>query len=194
MTFVGKKNTWARELPPDVILWHWTGGENSAETVYHTLINRSLGVTFCIDRDGVIYQYLDPVKYDPRDTGGRVGRRSISLEIVNYGFRLKGQSIPTRGKDRIVDDEIIHGAKVRCARFFPAQLDSTAALTKVLCEELGIPRVFPREPNGEIAFRVLDREERRVFRGIMGHNHKTTKKYDPGWHIFRELEYLDEAA
>jgi hypothetical protein len=193
MTFVGKQNTWKRELPPDVILWHWTGGENSAETVYHTLINRSLGVTFCVDRDGVIYQYLDPVLYDPKDTGGEIGRRSISLEIVNYGFRLKGQPIPSKGKDRILDDEVIHGAKVRCARFFPDQLTSVAALTKVLCSELGIPMTFPREPDGKLAFRVLSKKEQRAFKGIMGHNHKTTQKYDPGWNIFRELQHLEAA-
>lgn len=193
MTFVGKKNTWKRELPPDLIIWHWTGGENSAATTYNTLINRSLGVTFCIERDGTIYQFLDPVLYDPRDTGGQMGRRSISLEVANYGFRLKGQRIPTRGKDRILDDERIHGVKLRCARFFPDQINSIAALTKVLCVELGIPMVFPREPDGSIAFRELSRQEKRVFQGIIGHFHKTDQKYDPGFHIFRELEYLEAA-
>jgi hypothetical protein len=193
MSFVGKKNTLKRELRPDVIIWHWTGGENSAETTYNTLLNRSLGVTFCINRDGIIYQFLDPVLYDPRDTDGQIGRRSISLEIASYGFRLKGQPLPSKGKDRIVDDEIIHGAKVRCARFFPDQLDSVAALTKVLCTVLGIPLVFPREPSGEIALRVLTPKEQRAFQGVMGHFHKTTKKYDPGFHIFRELGHLEAA-
>jgi len=192
MTFVGKKNTLKRELPPDVVIWHWTGGENSAETTYHTLLNRNLGVSFCIDREGVIYQYLDPVLYDPKDTGGRIGRRSISVEVANYGFRLKRQPIPGRGKDRILDDEVIHGAKVRCARFFPDQITSIAALTKVLCVELDIPMVFPREA-GSIALRVLTPKEQRAFKGIIGHFHKTTEKYDPGFHLFRELEYLEAA-
>jgi N-acetylmuramoyl-L-alanine amidase len=193
MTFVGKKNTLKRELRPDVIIWHWTGGENSAETVYHTLINRNLGVTFCIDRNGVIYQFLDPILYDPKDTEGKVGRRSISLEIANYGFRMKGQPIPTRGKDRILDDEVIHRTKVRCARFLPDQITSVAALTKVLCAELGIPLAFPREPSGEIALRVLTPKEQRAFKGVMGHFHKTTEKFDPGFHIFRELGHLEAA-
>lgn len=194
MTFRGKKNTWKRELPPDLIIWHWTGGENSAETTFNTLINRSLGVTFCIDRDGVIYQFLDPVLYDPKDTGGRMGRRSISLEVANYGFRMRGQKIPTRGKDRILDDERIHGVKLRCARFHPIQINSIAALTKVLCAELDIPMVFPREKDGSIAYRELTRPEKRVFKGIIGHFHKTDQKYDPGFHLFRELEHMEYRA
>jgi len=190
MTFVGKKNTRERELHPDLIIWHWTGGENSAETTYHTLINRNLGVSFCIDREGVIYQFIDPVKYDPRDTGGQMGRRSISIEVANYGFRTKGQKVPNRGKDRILDEERIHGVKLMCARFFPCQIDSIAALTRVLCSELGIPLDFPREVNGDIAFRALTKEERRAFKGVIGHFHKTRQKYDPGFHVFRELSHM----
>jgi hypothetical protein len=113
--------------------------------------------------------------------------------VANYGFRMRGQKIPTRGKDRIVDDERIHGVKVRCARFSPDQLVSIAEVTKVLCAELDIPMVFPREPSGEIAFRVLTAKEQRSFKGIMGHFHKTTEKFDPGFHIFRELSHLEAA-
>ena len=192
MTFKGKKNTWKRELPPDLVIWHWTGGENSAATTYHTLINRNLGVTFCIDREGVVYQFIDPVKYDPRDTGGRMGRRSISIEVANYGFRLKGQNVPMRGRDRVVDEERIHGVRLNCARFYSSQIQSIARLTKVLCSELGIPLDFPREPNGEIAFRLLTKSERRGFKGIIGHFHKTDQKYDPGFHLFRQLQHNGE--
>jgi len=188
MTFVGKKNTWERKFRPNLVLLHWTGGENSADTTYRVLINRNLGVTFCIDREGVIYQFLDPLKYDPRDTGGLIGQRSVSIEIANYGFVLKRQKAPKRGRDRTVDDEIIHGAKVTCARFYPVQIESVVALTRVLCDKLSIPFDFPRERNGSLALRELTRLEKASFKGVMGHFHKTDKKYDPGFHIFRELE------
>ena len=191
MTFKSKRGTTRRALKPNLIIWHWTGGENSAQTTYHTLINRNLGVAFCIDRQGVIYQFLDPVLYDPKDTGGRMGRRSISIEVANYGFRARGQRIPTRGRDRATDEERIHGVKVSCARFYPQQVESIAALTKVLCAELEIPLVFPREPTGQVAFRELDSEEKYVFRGVIGHFHKTDHKYDPGFQIFRDLEHLE---
>lgn len=191
MTFVGKKNTWKRTHKPDLIIWHWTGGENSAATTYHTLIQRSLGVTFCIDRDGVIYQFLDPIKYDPKDTGGGMGLRSISIEVANYGFRWEDNPVPQRGKDRIIDEERIHGVKLRVARFFPDQITSIAALTKSLCLNANIPLVFPREDDGSIAFRELTNKEKRGFKGIIGHFHKTDQKYDPGFHLFRELEHLE---
>ena len=194
MTFDEAPNVKPRTQVPDLIIWHWTGGENSASGTYGTLINRNLGVSFCIDRDGIIWQYCDPVIFDPRDTGGAIGRRSISLEVTNYGFRLKKQPVPRRGKDRIHDDERIHGMKLRVARFYPRQIDSIAALTKVLCSELNIPRKFPREKDGTIAFRELTNHEKQSFKGIIGHFHKTRKKADPGFHLFRELEHLEDTA
>lgn len=188
MSFVGKKNTWKRVKTPNLVILHWTGGENSAATTYHTLLHRSLGVTFCIDRGGDIYQFLDPLLYDPRDTDGEMGLRSISIEITNYGFRMPKQPIPSRGRVRKIDMEFIHGQKVPCARFFPDQIHSALALARVLCGALSIPFALPREKDGTLALRLLRPEERRSFRGIIGHFHKTTDKFDPGFHILREIE------
>lgn len=200
LTFVGKKNTVKRTVPPDLIIWHWTGGENGPETIWNTLINRNLGVSFAIDRDGdenmpsTIYQYLDPLEWDPRDTGGQMGKRSISIEVANYGFRGKGQRIPTRGRDRIVDEERIHGVKLRVARFYPQQVNAIAALTKVLCLECGIPLKFPREADGTLALRELTNPEKRRFKGVISHFHKTDQKYDAGFWLHRELEHLEDVS
>jgi hypothetical protein len=191
MTFEKAPNVRPRKQPPSIIIWHWTGGENSAAGTYGTLINRGLGVAFCIDREGVIWQYCDPVKYDPRDTGGAIGLRSVSIEVANYGFRLRDQPIPLRGQDRATDDEKIHGVRLHVARFYPQQIYSIAALTKSLCRNLNIPMRFPRETDGSIAYRVLTNPEKRKFRGIMGHFHKTKQKYDPGFDLFRQLEHLE---
>ena len=192
LTFVGKPNTKRRVQKPDVVIWHWTGGENSAATTYNTLIQRSLGVSFCIERDGTIYQYLDPVLWDPQDVGGAMGKRSISIEVANYGILLPRHPGPSRGRDRVVDDEVIHGQKVRCSRFYPVQISSIEALTITLCSELCIPLRFPREKSGEIAYRALLPREARVFTGVIGHFHKTDKKFDPGFQIFRDLESLEQ--
>lgn len=191
MSCAEEPRTVPRDIYPDLIIWHWTGGENSAATTYETLRQRNLGVSFCIDREGVIFQYLDPVIWDPRDTGGRMGRRSISIEGANYGFRRRGRPIPRRGRDRETDEERIHGVKTTVARFYEAQITSFAALTKALCLHLDVPMVFPREADGSIAYRELTTKEKRGFTGIIGHFHKTNWKLDPGFHLFRELDHLD---
>lgn len=191
MTFAGKANTIKRVGKPNLIIWHWTGGENPASGMYTTLITRRLGVEFCIDRDGVIWQFVDPLVHDPQDTSGKIGHRSVSIEIVNYGFVPKGELIPPKGRDRILDDDTIHGVKLRVARFWPDQLTAVENLTKALCESLNIPRKFPREKNGDLALRLLTPNEQKTVTGIIGHFHKTTEKYDPGFHIFRTLQRLE---
>jgi len=195
MTWTKPPNVVARELPPDLIIWHWTGGENSPEGFYGTLNNRGLGITFYITREGYIYQYADPVIYDPKDTGGGMGRRSISLEIANYGFLWPTGKLKTgRGADRVVDQGVtVHGTIYNIARFYDHQITTVAALTKVLCRELEIPMVFPREADGSILHREMTNKEKRGFKGIIGHLHKTNQKVDPGYHIFDELGHLEAA-
>lgn len=191
LTFVGPPSVFWRRQSPNLVMWHWTAGENAATSTHATLKRRKLGVEFCIERDGTIVQYLDPVLWDPKDIGGRVGHRSISIEVANYGFAMRDQPIPKRGRDRQTDIERLHGVRKRLARFYPAQVTSIAALTKVLCSVIDIPMVFPREPSGDLAFRVLKSRELVAFRGIGGHFHKTIYKFDPGLQIFRDLEYLE---
>lgn len=192
LTFAGAVNTRRRVQKPDLIVWHWTGGENSAFTTYQTLMQRDLGVSFCIERGGDIYQFCDPVVWDPQDMGGASGKRSISIEVANYGFQLRGGPGPARGLDRQVIVERIHGARVRCASFYPIQVSALASLTKTLCDALGIPLRFPREADGSIALRLLRAKELRGFSGIIGHFHKTDQKYDPGFQIFRDLGSLEQ--
>lgn len=192
MTWTRAPNVIARELEPNIILWHWTGGENSAETFYGTLINRNLGVTFYIDCDGLLWQFVDPVIYDPKDTGGGIGRRSISIEVANYGFLWPQPKTKTgRGSDRVVDAERIHGQHIEVARFYDHQVTVVAALTKVLCSALNIPLRFPRDDSGAILTGEMPPRMARSFTGVAGHLHKTDQKYDPGLQIFRDLEHLE---
>lgn len=203
MTWTKPRNVVAREVDPDLIIWHWTAGENSPQGFYGTMGNRELGITFYVtrgddeDEDGepdeiaTIYQYVDPIIYDPRDTGGGMGRRSISIEIANFGFLPRGQKKKGRGKDRIVDPVRIHGQRLEVARFYDRQITAVAALTKVLCQALDIPLAFPREDDGSIIRRVMTNPEKRRWKGVIGHYMKTTQKADPGYHIFDELDHLE---
>jgi hypothetical protein len=186
MGFKGKPGTIPRLAPPNIIIWHWTGGENPAATVYNTLIGRGLGVEFCVDRDGVVWQFVDPIKFDPKDTGGGIGHRAISIEIVNFGFMPGGQIPKGKGADRPCIEETIHGSKVAVSSFYAVQLKAVFNLTRTLCDLIGIPAKIPTEKNGSPALRVLTPAEQRPYTGIMGHFHKTTEKYDPGFQIFRD--------
>jgi len=200
MTWTKAPNVIPRELDPDLIIWHWTGGENSPGGFYGTLNNRGLGITFYVTRErqgdyAVIYQYADPCIYDPKDTGGAMGRRSISLEIANYGFLWpRGKVKKGRGSDReVVEGRRVHGVKYNVARFYPWQVNSVAALTKRLCVELGIPMKFPREADGALMKREMTNPEKRSFKGIIEHAHKTDKKVDCGYLLVEELEHLEAA-
>jgi len=200
MTWSRAPNVARRELDPDLILWHWTGGENSPEGFYGNLNNRGLGITFYVTREivdgyAVIYQYVDPVNLDPKDTGGSMGRRSISVEIANYGFLWPtGKKKTGRGSDReVVEGLRVHGVKYDVARFYPGQVASVAALTKALCVELHIPMKFPREADGSLMKREMTNPEKRSFKGICEHAHKTNKKVDCGFLLVEELEYLESA-
>lgn len=198
MTWKKAPNVRPRRQTPDLIIWHWTGGENSPEGFYGNLNNRDLGITFYVTREregdhAVIYQYVDPVIYDPRDVDGRMGLRSISIEIANYGFlRPRGRDKKGRGADReVVRNHLIHGVKYDVARFYPWQIASVAALTKVLCVELKIPMKFPREVDGSLMKRAMKPKEARSFSGIIEHANKTAKKPDCGFFLLDALEYLE---
>lgn len=198
MMWTRPPNVQPRKALPDLIIWHWTGGENSPEGFYGTLNNRSLGISFYVTREiadgfATIYQYADPVKLDPRDTGGRMGLRSISLEIASYGFLWPRGKVKTgRGSDRVVEKGLrVHGVKYDIARFYPEQVRSVAALTKVLCTELDIPMRFPREADGALMKREMTNPEKRDFTGIIEHAHKTDMKVDCGFLLIEELEYLE---
>ena len=45
----------------DLGIWHWTGAENSLETMFRTLNRRELGVGLAISPYGSLYQFADPL-------------------------------------------------------------------------------------------------------------------------------------
>lgn len=206
MCFNEASRTLPRRQKPDIIMLHWTGGDNGPRCVYDTLVHRGLGCTYVIDREpdknhnettwseqlACIYQMADPVLYDPRDTGGLIGKRSVSLEIINYGFRFRNQTIPRKGRDRNVNVETIHGKRLNVAQFYPHQVRTVAALIKTLCRELDIPLRFPREKDGSLIERVMTIKEQHNWTGIMMHFQKTTKKTDPGLWLPRQLGHMEE--
>ena len=74
------RRTWRRRRKPNMIVTHWDA-TTSAEKCKRVLQARKISTHFCIDNDGVIFQYLDP-----NDIGwhaGKVNNYSIGVEFSN---------------------------------------------------------------------------------------------------------------
>lgn len=170
-----------KKKPIDLFVLHWTGAENPPERVFKTLNNRSLGVEFAINREGLIYQFADPVYVDTFDAG-RINPRSVGVEIVNYGFTWR-KPIPKKGRDRGTYQTILNRRKRTFARFYPQQLASAICLADVLCKELSIPRRIPRDHDLTILNRTMKWRELNRFKGVIGHFHASKRKSDPGMDI-----------
>lgn len=173
------KGARARTQEIDLAVWHWTGGEGGAEQVFHVLQRRELGVEFCIDQNGIIYQFCDPKLVDTFDAG-RVNRRSVGTEICNYGHRGPENTIPSRGYDRSMYSTVLNGRALAFAHFWPAQIASAIALADVLSRSLEIPRQVPWGMKGFVEPNTLSPERLDAFTGHVGHFHVSNKKMDPG--------------
>lgn len=165
----------------DLGVWHWTGGEGSAQTLFRVLTKRALGVEFFIDHDGVIWQFCDPRLVDTFDAG-RVNDRSFGVEIACYGFAWgKDRKVPRRGAGRPTYKCHLNGRTRTFAHFWPKQLAAGLALADAMSKACSIPRAVPEtagafwtEPNTLSAKRLDE------FKGHVGHFHITKQKSDPG--------------
>jgi N-acetyl-anhydromuramyl-L-alanine amidase AmpD len=167
---------------------HWTGSENSVETMFSVLRKRSLGVEYCIDAYGSLYQFCDMVKVDTADAGA-ANKISWGVEVVNAGIRRAGEFWrepryrkakmgPRRGYDTV-----IHGKKIRCWDFYPAQFAAVCALTRLISD------VVPTCSDKVCTVPgVIDWKN---FNGTVGHYNLTQRKLDPGTAPMESLaEYM----
>lgn len=174
----------------DTIVLHWTAGENGADMVYRVLRARNLGIEFIIDQDGKIFQCCDPTELDTLDAG-RVNKRSIGVEIVNYGHRRHTDLIPKRGRKRARVRTRINGVNYTVANFFPAQDSSVINLVDAIIEAIPtIPRSVPNI-DGTLITETLPRSVLLGPKplGVIGHFHASKKKIDPGTELLRTLLY-----
>jgi len=175
-----------RRSNPSLIVLHWTGGEGPAAQVFRTLESRRLGVDFCIDREGNIFQFSDPGRVATSHCG-RQNHRAIGIEIVNYGFRwpswtrFNARKIPKSANDRIIYETILHGQRVFVADFYARQRLSTYKLVNTLCKAFDIPIDTP-DVDGRMS--TFDRNN---FKGICGHYHLSKRKLDPGTRILDDV-------
>ncbi len=181
---------------------------------------RGLSVHFMLDIDGTLYQTLDlretawhARQANPRSIGVEIANmgayppsKSSTLDEWyvqdETGWRI---AIPERLGDGGVATLDFVGRPARAERiggsvqgeefeqfdFTPQQYDTLIKLSAVLCRLL--PKLepdAPRDASGRVRTDALSPEEFADFHGILGHNHVTREKYDPGpamdWERFLE--------
>jgi len=169
---------------PRMMVLHWTGGEGGAEQVARTLAKRRLSVDFVVEKDGTIYQLNTNIAGRYTLHAGRANKASVGVEIVNYGYRATKLLVPRKGRDRTLQDQVIHGRKRKVAGFTNQQVLSVLRLTEWFCDEFDVPRQIPASST------ELSEEDYRRFTGICGHLHVTKKKTDPGMQLFMMLRNM----
>lgn len=170
----------------DLAVVHWTGGEGTAAGVHAVLSQRDLGVEFCIDREGVIWQFADPQLVDTWDAGS-VNPRSWGVEVINYAVDMYGGKMAKHAAERGTTQMDIHGVKYTVAKFFPKQIKALKVLLEVVNGILRIPNVLPKDKNGVLLATVMDPEDLKRYSGIVGHYHITKTKIDPGIEVWWDL-------
>lgn len=183
-----------RTKPIDLMVWHWTGGEQEPIAMAEVLRKRKLGVEFAISRSGTIYQFCDPAHVDTADAGF-ANSRSVGCEIVCYGYRSVWDlqhafGIPKLGLDREQYIAVTHGKAVATAKFYPLQVHAALGLAESISTALPAVkrRVPPAACQTEIERTVLNQ-----FTGHLGHFHLTASKRDPGPYLIDQLRYAFEA-
>lgn len=164
---------------------HWTGSENAAETMFKVLNKRKLGVEYCISPMGSLYQFCDMMEVDTADAG-HANKISWGVEVVNAGIRRPGNLWrEPRGRNlgpRYAYDTVIHGRKVRCWDYYPAQIATLCALNRLIADVVPTcGEAVCTEPG------VIDWAN---FNGTVGHYNLTERKLDPGTEPMKNLAHF----
>jgi len=169
-----------RRATIDLGVFHWTGSENAVETMASTLRKRQLGVEYAISPIGSLFQFCDMMEVDTADAG-IANSRSWGVEMVNAGIRRAStlwrapqyRKVPLG--PRPAYETVLHGRKLLCWDFYPAQTVTACALNKLICDVLPTyPRTVCTVP-GVVPIKGPD-----AVKGAIGHYNITTEKLDPG--------------
>lgn len=184
LQFTGKKsekNNRPRSIKPNLMVFHWSGGEGSYERIFKTLTKRKLGIHLYIDYDGDIYQYADLWTVACAHAH-RANARSIGCEMQNLGLGDSTKKFP-RGKILMEG----HGRHYNGLSMTSAQLESMHALTELVTKSLGIPFKVPTAPDGHgPLLDYLTPKQQQTFAGVAGHIH-FSEKVCPGAQVLQSL-------
>lgn len=157
-------------VPIELAVWHWTGGEAEPDRMANTLRRRKFGIEFAIGRDGVVWQFCDPIHVDTADAGF-ANKRSVGIEVVCYGFRgpywnPRKWIVPKVAKDRPLRWADYRGKARTFADFYPRQYRAARALALLLSDRLPIAAQTLAHDS---LTRHLDLQSREVVNGFSGH-------------------------
>lgn len=143
---------------------------------YHVLAQRGLSTHIMIDGDGTIYQALDLAH--AAWASSRLNPTCVAIDLNNPVYPHRKRDDPVGRKRRVVTGEI-NGEMRESLDYTDAQYESLIALSRELL--LIFPQlepVAPRDEDGEVWDRKVGDIE--AFRGFVGHQHYSSKSWDPG--------------
>ncbi len=166
-----------RERKPNMVVTHWDAC-TSAASCKKVLEARNISTHFCIDNDGVIYQYLDT-----NDIGwhaGKVNSKSIGIDFSNAYYTKYNRLYKKRGFSErpILKNSYVHGRKLKPhLGYYAVQIEAYKKLLSVICNHYDIPFAVP-EKDGELLTKVDVDAAKGKFDGIVCHYHLTRGKID----------------
>ena len=135
--------TWKSERKPNMIVTHWDAC-TSAEKCKRVLQARNISTHFCIDNDGIIYQYVDT--NNPAWHAGGVNNKSIGIDFSNAYYMKYNDYYVKKGfnKRPVCKNSRVHGIKLRPhLGYYNVQIEAYKKLIKVLCDHYSIPLQTP---------------------------------------------------
>ena len=167
-----------RGRKPKMIVTHWDA-TTSAEKCKRVLQARKISTHFCIDNDGIIYQYVDTNNIAWH--AGGVNKYSIGIDFSNAYYLKYNDYYVKKGfnKRPICKDSRVHGVKLKPhLGYYPVQIEAYKKLVKVLCDHYEIPVQTPMVNDHVADANVVKEAVKGKYHGIVCHYHVSRNKID----------------
>ena len=173
---------------PTMIVTHWDVC-TSASKCKRVLQARGISTHFCIDNDGVIYQYVDT-----NNIGWHAGKRAVNSKSIGIDFSnayyMKYDKWYIKkgfGPRPVCKSSVVHGVKLKPhLGYYPIQIEAYKKLIKVLSDHYKIKLETP------VHAAVMPLAAKGKFQGIVSHYHLTRGKIDcAGLNIRGIIDSLD---
>ena len=166
------------ERKPNMIVTHWDA-TTSAERCKRVLQARKISTHFCIDNDGVIYQYVDT--NDIAWHAGGVNKYSIGVDFSNAYYTKYNDYYHKKGFNQrpVCKGSIVHGVTLKShLGYYPVQIEAYKILVKTLCDYYGIPIQTPMINKNIANTGVVKEAKKGKYNGIVCHYHVSRNKID----------------
>jgi len=164
---------------PNMIVTHWDA-TTSAAKCRRVLEARNISSHFCIDNDGIIYQYVDTNNTAWHARG--VNKYAIGIDFSNaYYLKYQDRYTSHMGLNTrpVCNSSTVHGVKLKPhLGYYPVQIEAYKKLVKVLCNHYDIPLQVPVDEDNKLLTKVHKESSKGKFKGIVCHYHLTRNKID----------------